>query len=661
MSNRRGWSLIATNVLVVVVVVTACRTQPDDGGQMADATPTVAESALAEVEDEPPTVEVTRIIVETEIVEITPAPQLQETEPKQLVVCMKEEPEFLYPYGRSRLSKATNHVLQGIYESMFTTLAYDYQPRGIEKMPTLADGDAVISQVTVREGDRVLDINENVVVLGEGVKVKDSAGEIVEFDGTSIAMPQLTAEFTLKPLVWSDGRPVTADDSVYSYELAADPQTPTHKELFERTASYEATGDLGLEWKGIPGFLDSNYFTNIWTPYPRHYWGQFTAGELLTAEESNQMPLSHGPFVVGEWVFGDHLTLVKNEHYYRSNEELPKVDKIRFQFIPTSSQLSAQLLSGECDIGTHDGLSVRESSVLLDAEENGLLVPYFQAGTVFEHIDFGINTIEEFENTQPDWFEDSRVRQAIVMCTDRQRLVDELLFGQTEIVEAYVPSNHPLFPEDLTPWPYDVEAANALLDEAGFPDADEDGLREDQISGTPFKVTLLGTTGNELGEQVAGLFQQNLADCGIEVELTFVNADQYFADGPEGPLFGRQFDLAAFPWLISVEPNCALYLSSQIPGPANGWNRNFNNETGFSDPEFDAVCEAALAALPGTPEYDENHREALRLWSEQIPIIPLFMRLKVAATRPGILNFVVDPTQESELWNLYEIDIAAED
>ena len=218
MSNRRGWSLIATNVLVVVVVVTACRTQPDDGGQMAEATPTVAESALAEVEDEPPTVEVTRIIVETEIVEITPAPQLQETEPKQLVVCMGEEPEFLYPYGRSRLSKATNHVLQGIYESMFTTLAYDYQPRGIEKMPTLADGDAVISQVTVWEGDRVLDINENVVVLGEGVKVKDSAGEIVEFDGTSITMPQLMAEFTLKPLVWSDGRPVTADDSVYSYE-----------------------------------------------------------------------------------------------------------------------------------------------------------------------------------------------------------------------------------------------------------------------------------------------------------------------------------------------------------------------------------------------------------------------------------------------------------
>ncbi len=145
------------------------------------------------------------------------------------------------------------------------------------------------------------------------------------------------------------------------------------------------------------------------------------------------------------------------------------------------------------------------------------------------------------------------------------------------------------------------------------------------------------------------------------MELTFVNADQYFADGPEGPLFGRQFDLAAFPWLISVEPNCALYLSSQIPGPANGWNRNFNNETGFSDPEFDAVCEAALAALPGTPEYDENHREALRLWSEQMPIIPLFMRLKVAATRPGILNFVVDPTQDSELWNLNEIDIAAEE
>jgi peptide/nickel transport system substrate-binding protein len=122
-------------------------------------------------------------------------------------------------------------------------------------------------------------------------------------------------------------------------------------------------------------------------------------------------------------------------------------------------------------------------------------------------------------------------------------------------------------------------------------------------------------------------------------------------------LFGRQFDLAAFPWLISFEPNCALYLSTEIPGPDNNWNFKYNNETGFQNDDFDAACEAARAALPGTPEYEQSHREALTIWSQQVPIIPLFMRLKVAATRPGVQNFLIDPTEPSDLWNIYEIDI----
>ncbi len=657
MSSRRGWPLIATNAIIVVVAISACRTQVEDLGPATEVTPTVAESALAEADEEPPTLEVTRIIVETEVVEVTPEAQLEQAFNKEVVICIGEEPDSLYPYSRSRLGQATTHVLEGVYESMVTSLGYSYQARGIEKLPSLADGDAVIVPITVQEGDKVLDINDDVTTLAIGVKVKDSLGNIVEFDGSPILMPQMVVNFSLKPLVWSDGVPVSADDSVYSFELAADPQTPTHKELIMRTASYVATGDLSLEWKAVPGHLDSNYFTNIWTPYPRHYWGEYTAGELLVADEANRQPISHGPFVLTDWVAGDHINLIKNENYYLVDEGFPRVDAIRIQFVPSSSQLLAQLLSGECDIGTSDGISVQDITFLLDAEKNGLLVPHFEAGTVFEHIDFGINTIEEFENTQPDWFEDPRVRQAFVMCTDRQRMVDELLFGRGEIVDAYVPSIHPLIPEEMTLWPHDVSAANVLLDQAGFADADEDGLREDQLSGTPFKVNLLSSTGNEMGERIAAIFQESLAECMVEIEVTFLNSDQYFADGPDGPLFGRQFDLAAFPWLISDVPNCSLYLSSQIPGPSNGWNRNFNNETGFTNSEFDAACNAALSALPGTSEYEQYHHEALRIWSEQMPIIPLFMRLKVAAARPSIENFVVDPTQRSELWNLYEIDV----
>ncbi len=64
-----------------------------------------------------------------------------------------------------------------------------------------------------------------------------------------------------------------------------------------------------------------------------------------------------------------------------------------------------------------------------------------------------------------------------------------------------------------------------------------------------------------------------------------------------------------------------------------------------------------FGSLPGTPEYVENHMEAQRIFSQDVPVIPLFLRLKVAATRPEVQNFNVDPTQNSELYNIYEYDV----
>ena len=659
MCHYRKYLIVAPAVLFGAVLFIGCRNEPTQPTEEA-VTQAPTAIATAEIEAEVTTsvtVEVTRIVVETEVIEVTPEPETTPQPAKEIAICLAGEPPTLYPYSSLRLSLNTTHLLQAIYENMYTTLSFDYQARGIEKMPSLADGDATLVQVEVNEGDVVLDVNGEVVTLRDGVVVRDAGGQAVEFGGEPVTMQQLSAEFTLKPLVWSDGTPVTADDSVYSFELAADPATPVAKFLIERTLRYVAEDERTLSWVGIPGYLDRSYFTNIWTPYPRHYWGDFSAVELLSAEQSTRLPLSHGPYVVAEWVAGNHIRLERNEHYYLAGEGLPRVDAIQVRFIPNADQLLAQMLDGQCDIGTHDALGIRGAEALLEAGESGLLEPYFEAGSVFEHIDFGINSAPSYATVRPDWFEDVRVRQAFVMCTDRQRMVDAFLFGQSMIMHAYVPATHPLYPADATVWPYDVAGANSLLDTAGYRDTDNDGVREDPDSGSPFGVTLLSSVGNELGEDVAAVLVENLAACGIQVELSMLQGDVYFADGPDGPLFGRQFDLAAFPWLISIEPNCGLYLSSQIPAVENRWSLNHNNAIGFSHPEFDAACQAALDLLPGMEGYEAGHQAALRIWTEQVPSIPLFLRPRVAATTPGILNFTLDPTQESELWNLYEIDV----
>ncbi|MCA9975320.1 MAG: hypothetical protein KC413_06200, partial [Anaerolineales bacterium] len=472
----------------------------------------------------------TRVVTETviETVEVAVEPTGAPCS-KDLIVCMAQEPDTLYQYGGTML--AARHVLHGIFENDITLLSYDYQAQGIEKLPSLTDGDAYLETVEVKEGDLVLNTAGDPVTLAAGVMVQNADGEEVEFSGDPIMMQQLSSEFTMKPRVWSDGTPVSIDDSVYSFELQSDPDTPATKFLIDRTASYEATGDLSVRWTGIPGFLDPTYFTNFWPPLPRHLLGGYAAAELLEAEESSRLPVGDGPFKIVDWVAGDSIILEKNEFYYRQDEGLPYLQSVTFKFIPDTNQLVAQLLSGQCDIGTQDGLNVSQSPFLIEAESSGLLIPYFQTGTVFEHIDFGINSYGDYGDGigRPDWFEDVRVRQAMTMCTDRESMVDNILYGRSEVIHTYIPTVHPLYPEEgLTEWPYDVEAANALLDEAGYIDNDGDGWREDPATGVPFRVTLGTTTGNEMRQQLTQIFKENMVSCGIDIELYYLPSSEWF-------------------------------------------------------------------------------------------------------------------------------------
>lgn len=652
MFNTKKWALVALLVALGAVVLAAC-------------TPTTETVEVTRVTTETITVEgeevvVTVVVTETEEIVVEVEPEEEPAGPKDLIICMAQEPETLYFWGGSTLvASAINHA---IYTNDLTTLSFAYQAEGLDKVPSLADGDAVINVVEVQPGDTVRDVNDEVVTWGEEVTVTNADGEEVTFDGAAVMMEQLVVDFTMKPRVWSDGEPVTADDSVYSFELVGDPDSTPSKYTFERTASYEATGDLTSRWTSVPGFMDSTYFTNFWAPLPRHNLGGFTAAELLTAEESSRLPIGDGAFKIDEWIAGDSIRLSRNEFYYRADEGLPYLDSVTYKFIPDTNQLIAQLLSGACDIGTQDGMDVGQAPFLIEAENSGLLTPYFQTGTVYEHIDFGIDSFGDYGDGvgRPDWFEDVRVRQAMTMCTDRQSMVDNILFGRSEVIHSYIPSVHPLYPAgELTEWPYDVDAANALLDEAGYVDGDGDGFREDPATGTPFAVTLGTTTGNEMRQQLTQIFKENLIECGIDIELYYLPAGEWFADGPDGVLFGRRFDLGEFAWLTGVEPSCNLYNTVSITGPEEdgfgGWGNA--NETGWSNEDFDNECSRAQGSLPGTADYEEGHKAAQVIFSDQVPVIPLFLRLKVAAARPNVLNFGVDPTQNSELYNIFEFDL----
>ena len=160
-------------------------------------------------------------------------PTTPEPDSRSLTVCLGDEPSTLYLYGN--LNAAARSVLSAVYDGPMDVAGYEHEAVILDKVPNLEDGDAQVNPVSVHEGDTVVDSNGDVVTLSAGTRIRPegcrSDSCAVNYDGSSvIEMDQMVVTFTmLEDLTWSDGEPLTADDSVYSYELASNASTPTLK------------------------------------------------------------------------------------------------------------------------------------------------------------------------------------------------------------------------------------------------------------------------------------------------------------------------------------------------------------------------------------------------------------------------------------------------
>ena len=355
---------------------------------------------------------------------------------RSLKICLGEEPNTLYPYGN--LNSAARSVLSAIYDGPMDVVEYGYEPIILEKIPTLEDGDAQISPVSVTAGTEVIDTTGNVVLLSTGTRVRPSGCRsddcAIAYDGSStLQMDQLVVTFTmLEGLMWSDGAPLTASDSIYSFTLASADVTPGSKFLIDRTQIYEAADEQTIQWWGKPGFIDPDYYTNFWMPLPEHAWGAFPPAELLRVDLASKFPLGWGPYMIDEWEPGQQLHLVKNLNYFRAESDLPRFDELTFLIFQDADAALSALVDGNCDVldpstrlDGHVGLL---QQMRLDDQANLLVA---QTMTI-EWLGMGITPASYDDNfdvkeDRPDFFGDKRTRQAIAFCLDRQKVVDTVL------------------------------------------------------------------------------------------------------------------------------------------------------------------------------------------------------------------------------------------
>jgi len=566
---------------------------------------------------------------------VTPEP------PESLTVCSAEEPHSLFLYD-GNYSQSKLNILAAIYDGPIDLVNGSLQPVILENIPTHENGGLTLESVPVRAGMEVVDANGQLHVIQKGIFVRPAGCHetacAVNWDGESeLRMDVMRLTFTILPgLLWSDGAPLTASDSLFSFHLASDPNLPVSDWAIHRTAAYEMLDDTTLVWQGLPGFTTTAVDRFFWSPLPLHALADIASSDLITHPLAGSQPLSYGAWQILDWQKGSALHLVKNTCYFRADESLPYFDQLTFRFIPDLDAALNAFQQGECDI-LDASYHLEGRAEILTEFDNAIQVDLLSGQWI--GLTFGIQPAsyddgyDQAAGDRPDFFSDDRVRQAFAFCIDRQRIVDEVLGGRSAV------------PQGLMPWladgelayPSDPTAGIALLEAAGWYDLDMDlatprtaQAAVNVLDGTTFSISL--HTGPATFDQLAAsVIVGSLAGCGVAVTHVPLSLSELYAPGPEGKLFGRQFDLALFTWAGVGTELCSLYQSWAVPGQENYWIGA--NLAGFQDPSFDAACNDALFSISNNQDYLNKLDQS---YLTHLPSLPLIYMNSMIVVQKGL-------------------------
>jgi peptide/nickel transport system substrate-binding protein len=614
---------------------------------------------------------------------VEPSPAVEEptavaptavVEPRSLTVCLGQEPNTFYPLDNP--NQAARAVLSAIYDGPIDEFIKGEQPVILSAIPSALNGDAQVTPVKVNRGQQVIDSSGKPALLDLGTSVLPSGcyddNCAVVYDGRSeIVMDQLIVTFRMLPdLKWSDGQPLTSDDSLYAYELASNPQTPGSKYLVDRTQSYEVLDQTSLQWWGKPGFIDPSYEDNFWMPLPRHAWSSINPLDLAKADVAARPALGWGPYVFDEYVAGQFVKLSRNPTYFRAEYGLPRMDFLVFRFLKDAESGIAALADGQCDVLDSSLRIDGQLELLSEMERNEQIKLSVATSPLIERLDFGMNPAAYDDGfnillgDRPDFFADVRTRQAFAYCLDREKINTQVLLGYSSIPTSYLPASTPLDTSSAALYPFDPQKGAGLLTDAGWIDDDGNPATPRKAQtvtgvppGTPFVISY-STTSALQRRQVSEILVESLAQCGIQANPQFYTPEEFYAAGPVGLLFGRKFDLAVYAIGSSdSQPPCAWFTSEQVPTAANKWVGV--NVMGYENADFDLLCRRAGRLTRDNPLYAETHSQLLELFTNDLPSIPLYYRLKVAATRPDMCNFGMDASALNDYWNIEEFDYGA--
>lgn len=430
---------------------------------------------------------------------------------------------------------------------------------------------------------------------------------LLTYDFDFTPKPQLASSWEVSPdglvytfhlregVKWHDGVPFTSADVAFSLQEAWKKYLPRGLALFAHLEDVDTPDPLTVRWKlsqPTPFTLVSlsSFFMQ---PIPKHLY----EGTDILENPANLNPVGTGPFRFAEWSKGNYLRLVRNEDYW--DQPKPYLDEVIFRFIPDSAARSAALEAGDINIVGESQLP----GVDLARFRN---IPGFTVSTKGYAYIATVHFIV-FNVNRPH-ISDVRVRRAIAHALDPQFIADNIWFGFAQPATGPIPRQMgPAYTPDTPQYPFDVEKANALLDEAGLPRG---------ANGVRFELMIDPQPGQETYLRTSEYVREALAKVGIAVTVRTQDSASY------SKRVYTDFDYDMVTLATSIGPDFT------VAGQTFFWSKAYrpgvatSNYSGYMNPELDVILEAAAVEVDPDKRNLMFH-EVQRIVQRDLPHITL--------------------------------------
>ena len=459
---------------------------------------------------------------------------------------------------------------------------------------------------------------------------------LIHLDEQSNPHPELAQSWEISPdglgytfhlrenVKWHDGAPLTSADVKFSLENLVGKYNARGREAYRNIKSIDTpnpqTVKINLK-KPYSPFIEV-LTTHDGCIMPKHI---YEGGDVLTNSHNTTNPVGSGPFKLKEWVKGDHITLVRNENYFKKGR--PFLDSVIFRIIPSGATRATAFETGEVNAIFASQSFPYQQADRLKKLPNVIIKDIGSPSMIGLNFNLKGNPILAKKD----------VRMAIAHAINKQFIVAKGYRGVGKIIDSVIPPGIAwAYNPNVPKYPFDIQKANALLDNAGY---------SRKSSAPRFSLRLSYEAGNDNSERPAEILREQLKAVGIDLKLErlerSVMLDKVFQKYDFDLWFGA-LTTRGHPALGTAR----LYATSSITG------QPFTNLTRYSNPKVDQLFDAAVASTKKA-DMVKAYYEIQEILMQDLPTIPIADRMQLNIIRNeyrGALTSTETYERMDEIW-----------